>query len=158
MANRAVEYVATIEGTIANETARIKAQASIVAISVPALLITVPMNAMIIQPAETTLLEGLPLPTAAQVQVQIAAMNAASGNTASIPGSTPTGVAAITPFLYQPCHPVQTAPANDAWYAFATGNTPGTTRDAMKTVLRIGGKQTLNMYVKPSWRCAAGYC
>ena len=151
------ERVAEIQEAIANETANILAQASIAAITVPPLSITVPVNAVIIRPVDNALLEGLTLSTVAQIQAQIDAMNAASANAVNIPGSTPTGVAAATPFLYKLCRPVQMAPANDAWFASATGATTGTTTNAMKTALRVGGRRTLNMYVKPSWRCNFGF-
>ncbi len=160
MEDQSSERVTTIEEMIADEVATIKAQASIAAITVPAGSITVPVNAVIIQPVTAALLEGFPLPTAQNVIDQVAAMNAASADDVVIPDSTPSGVAAATPFTYKLCRAVQSATPNDAWFASSTqstGNAASTsTTAAMKAALHVGGRQTLNMYVKPVWRCFVG--
>lgn len=100
------------------------------------------------------------LPTDAEVSAQIDAMNTASRNAITIPGSTASGVASATPFEYKLCRGIQRV-SNDAFYACSTQGTGDQAAAhqtaAMKAALRIGGRRTLNLYVKPVWRCNAGF-
>lgn len=79
------------------EVAAIKDEVSAFEITVPPLSITVIVNAVILRPSNTLLLED-PLPTAQNVIDQIAAMNTASANNIAIPGSIPSGVDSPIPF------------------------------------------------------------
>jgi hypothetical protein len=153
------ERIASIQSVISEETFTIKASASVNAVTSNS--ITVPVSAWIIQPNDETLLEGEQLPTPEMVQDQIAALNQAASNQIEIDDSIESNVRSATPFEYKLCRRVQYSKPNDLWYAASTRATGsvrvGHVTAAMKAALHVGNAQTLNMYVKPVWRCQEGY-
>jgi hypothetical protein len=94
-----------VEDAIAEASQAIIARRSQARPTAAPLSITIPVSAVIIAPANEALLES-DLPTIAQVEAEIDAINTASRNGITIDGSTPSGVAAATPFEYKLCRAV----------------------------------------------------
>lgn len=79
--------------------------------------------------------------TDAQIQSQLAVLNAAYAGQDKLNGTTPNGAAVATPFKFVLAGTDRTA--NNTWYTVAYGST---TETQMKTALRKGGANALNLY------------